>query len=380
MNGVDGCLGRSSESVKAAFEAVWIRDLNIRGFRCLEDVRLQAVPGLNVLIGGNGAGKSSVLEAISVLASGRSFRTGRLQQAQRHGAHELEIFAALSDAGAEHRVGYRRSEGSWQARIDAQNERKLSNLVRLCPALVFEPHSTDLLNGPAEDRRRLFDWAVFHVEQNFSEHWSQYQRALKQRNSLLRSGTASDQELSVWEVAMSRHAGPIRAARESLLERLTLKLDVIAEGVAARLGQVKMSYRHGYEGELASALAAHRASDRAQRFTALGPHRADWRLRFSEAGHRHELSRGQLKTAAFVVVLALAETFSGASGRLPILALDDLCSELDVEHQLRCLRWLEACGNQVWVTGTQWNNALQAWSGARQLFHVEQGSIEARVA
>ncbi len=161
-----------------------IEQLRMRGLRCLSDVAIELDPAVNVFVGANGAGKTSVLEAVFLLSHARSFRAGAKDALLQRGAPLLSIFAELRhDDGRASRVGLGRSGVRWEARVDGENV-AIGQLVRECAVVCFEPGSHALIAGAAEERRRYLDWGVFHVEHDFLPGWRRYQRALKQRNSL----------------------------------------------------------------------------------------------------------------------------------------------------------------------------------------------------
>jgi len=353
-----------------------IEQLRIRGLRCLGDVDLALEGGINVFIGDNGAGKTSVLEAAFLLSHARSFRTGAKEALLQRGATELSVFAELRhDDERRVRLGLGRRGSRWEARIDGEGA-PIGQLVRDCAVVCFEPGSHALIAGAADERRRYLDWGVFHVEQSFLPAWRRYQRALKQRNSLLRSGDAVyDALLEPWEVELAQSGAHIDDYRQAYLELLRPKLAAEVAALLPELGSVELRYKRGWADgrELFEELRSQRGRDVARGHTTLGVHRADWSLAFEHAPLREHLSRGQEKLTALACVLAQATLFAERRGEWPIVALDDLASELDATHQASVVQRLQAVGAQVLLTGTELPGALQAVPA--RVFHVEQGTI-----
>lgn len=353
-----------------------LEQLRIRGLRCLADADLALEAGINVFVGDNGAGKTSVLEAAFLLSHARSFRSGAKEALLQRGASGLSVFAELHhDDERRVRLGLGRSGPRWEARVDGENV-AIGQLVRDCAVVCFEPGSHALIAGAAEERRRYLDWGVFHVEHLFLPAWRRYQRALKQRNSLLRSSDAiSDSLLEPWEVELAQAGSLIDGQRQAYLELLRPKLAAEAAELLPELGDIELRYKRGWgEGrELLEELRSQRGRDVARGHTTLGVHRADWSLAFEHAPLREHLSRGQEKLTALACVLAQATLFAERRGEWPIVALDDLASELDGTHQASVVRRLRAAGAQVLLTGTELPAALQAVPA--QVFHVEQGTI-----
>jgi DNA replication and repair protein RecF len=355
---------------------MWLESLRIRGLRCLGDVVVPLQPGVSVFAGANGAGKTSILEAAFLLSHARSFRSGAKDALLQRGAEALSVFAELKHAdGQVRRLGLGRQGARWEARMDGESV-SLSELVGECAVVCFEPGSHALIAGGAEERRRYLDWGVFHVEHEFMSAWRRYQRALKQRNSLLRATNTAPEALFLpWEAELDATAFVIDRLRSLYLATLRPHIEQAMAGLLPELGAVEMKYRRGWSDDagLGELLASQRARDLARGHTTMGSHRADWLISFEHAPQREHLSRGQEKLTALGCVLAQAGLYAERRGEWPIVCLDDLASELDRPHQAAVVEQLRSAGAQVFVTGTEVPEALQ--TGPSQVFHVEQGSI-----
>lgn len=350
--------------------------LHLQGLRCVSDLGLDLAPGFNVLVGVNGAGKTSVLEAAFLLSHGRSFRSGARDALVQRGAAGLSIFSTVRhDEGTMHRLGLGREGARWDARLDGQAV-SLGQLIRECAVVCFEPGSHALIAGGAEERRRFLDWGVFHVEQEFLAAWRRYQRALKQRNSLLRGVEVPDSALfGPWEAELARTGTLIHQWRRAYLDALLPLLREQAALLLPELGDLDLRYRCGWpEGEsLAEVLASQRLRDQGRGHTTSGVHRADWSVSFELAPQREHLSRGQEKLTALVCVLAQARLDAQHRGEWPIVCLDDLASELDQAHQAAVVNSLRGTAAQVIITGTELPKVLEHLP--IHMFHVEQGQL-----
>jgi DNA replication and repair protein RecF len=351
--------------------------LDISNLRRFDQVQLLPGPGLNLVLGPNGAGKTSVLEAVHLMAYSRSFR-GRVGDGLiREGATALEVFVEWTELPARsRRAGLRHAGQAWEGRLDGAPVAQLGDLCAALAVVTFEPGSHALVSGGGEPRRRYLDWGLFHVEPGFLALWRRYNRALKQRNALLKARVA-DAQLDAWEREMVEAGEPLTRAREHYLEQLQPCLQLVAASLAPSLGHARLGFLPGWRREemsLADALLLARDRDLATGFTSVGPHRADWRIGFDAIPGRAALSRGQGKLAALSAVLAQAELHAERRGEWPVIALDDLGSELDRQHQALVLARLQACGAQVLITGTE---APDVGGLARETlsFHVEHGRI-----
>lgn len=348
--------------------------LRIQGLRSLDDAALTFAPGINALVGANGVGKTSVLEAVFLLSHARSFRSGAREALLARGASRLSIYAEMRwGDGSLRRLGMGREAARWEARLDGE-ACSLGALIGECAVTCFEPGSHALIAGGAEERRRFLDWGVFHVEHAFLTYWRRYQRALKQRNSLLRAPMTSDEALYLpWEAEMATLAAWLDAQRRGYLTALQPHLQAELAVLLPELGTCELRYRAGWGDGLAldEQLAQQRGRDAARGHTSLGPHRADWSLAFEHAPLREHLSRGQEKLAALACLLAQARLYASWRGEWPILCLDDLAAELDEAHQAALVEQLQSGQAQVLVTGTALPTPLQG--RVQQMFHVEQG-------
>lgn len=357
--------------------AVRLESLRIQSLRCLSEVNLPLASGLNVFIGPNGAGKTSVLEAAFLLSHGRSFRSGAKEALLQRGSSQLSVFAELQQAGERlTRVGIGKEGARWEARVDGAHV-TLGRLVRACAVVCFDPGSHALIAGGAEERRRFLDWGVFHVEHAFQAAWQRYQRALKQRNSLLRSARPTDDKFfEPWEQELAHCALGIDDARRDYLELLRPRLTAELAATVPELGVPVLRYRRGWSDDapLNDQLASVRDRDRARGHTSVGAHRADWSIAMEYAPLREHLSRGQEKLAALACLLAQATVYADQhGGDWPIVCLDDLASELDQMHQAAVVDRLLRAGAQVLLTGTDLPHALRG--APHRMFHVEQGHV-----
>lgn len=360
--------------------------LELRHLRRFEALRLDPAPGLNVITGDNGAGKTSVLEALHLMAYGRSFRARVRDGLVRAGDEALEVFVewqerpfaqGVAEIGERNRrAGLRHTGQDWTGRLDGASVSQLGDLCAALAVVSFEPGSHALISGGGEARRRYLDWGLFHVEPEFLGIWRRYARALKQRNALLKS-RARDAQLEAWDRELASAGEPLNRHRERYLEALAPRFEALMADLAPALGPSGLEYQPGWRKEelsLADALLLARERDQAAGYTSVGPHRADWRVSFGALPGREALSRGQSKLTALSAILAQAQHHDAIHGEWPVVCLDDLASELDRHHQGRVLAALARSGAQVFITGTEVPPGLPAELPVAR-FHVEHGEI-----
>ena len=351
-------------------------ELRLENLRRFEQLTLALEPGWNVFVGDNGAGKTTILEAAYMLSHGHSFRSGGRLGVQRDGSVTYSIFGQLGDTqGEQLRAGLARAEGKLIARVDGETV-AIGELVKHCAVVCFEPGSHDLIAGPAEIRRQFMDWGVFHVEQLFLSRWRRYQRALKQRNVLLRQG-AAESEFAPWDAELADSGEWLSASRIDYIDRLREHVAYFAKRLIPELGGPTLDLLRGWDADISlhDALKNRLVRDRERGHTGRGPHRADWSITFLHAPRREYYSRGQEKLVALVCLLAQARLHADVQGHWPILCLDDLASELDATHQQAVVDALSDVGAQVLVTGVTLPESLRSATFPVAMFHVERGSV-----
>ena len=357
---------------------MWVERLELRDFRLFHRAELELGPGGNVLVGPNGAGKTSVLEALHLLAVGRSFRGAVRDGLIRRGTAALQVFAQVHHADAmSPRLGLLRGARDWQARIDGRAVAGLAEFHREIAVVCFEPGSHELIGGGSEHRRRYLDWFLFHVEPGFLTHWRRYQRALRQRNALLKLTGPEGEQLAAWERELAESGTALTQLRRDHFGRLAQRIAEVAGCLLPEAGAASLHFLPGWAGDqaLGDALLQQRARDQMLGHTSVGPHRADWTISYETLPAREMFSRGQEKLTALACLLAQARTLADTRGGWPVLCLDDLASELDRTHLEAALAWIRATPAQWCLTGTELPAALAPLSPPHRLFHVEQGQI-----
>lgn len=353
-----------------------IAELRLGNVRNVEQAEMDLVVGLNEFVGANGAGKTSVLEAVFMLSHGRSFRAVKRESLIRFGCESLEVFALIQRNSSRRRLGLSRRKGDWSARVEGAEVGSLAQLLSEIAVVCFEPGSHALISGAADERRHFVDWALFHVEREYVGVVRRFRRALKQRNALLRSGVGTS-GLDAWDAELVRSGTVLDGWRQNYLNALLPRIELLANRLLPELGVPTLRYQRGWSAELTfeEALIQRRERDLERAHTGSGPHRADWRLSFPAAPEREHLSRGQEKLTALVCLLGQADLFHHQCGEWPVICLDDLASELDLDHQQRVLEWLGGIEAQVLLTGTAPLAAVLTPLRQHARFHVEQGRV-----
>jgi DNA replication and repair protein RecF len=356
-----------------------IRRLRVQGIRNLHDVDIH-LSRVNVFFGVNGSGKTSLLEAVYVLGSGKSFRAPRLEPVITHQVSECVVHASIEDAnGASLPMGLsRQRSGEFQGRIQGRTVQNAAELARSLPLQLINSDSFQLLEGGPKSRRQFLDWGVFHVEHGFHSAWLEVQRGLRQRNALLRHVRLPLDQLEAWDIHLSARADELDSFRRAYFDAFHPQFRSTLRELSS-LDEVDLSYHRGWDKEtpLKDVLRESRLRDHERGFTVQGPHRADIRVRVRGQSAEQVLSRGQQKLVVCAMKVAQARVFSDHRQRECVFLVDDLPAELDRNHRASLTALLSTLGCQVMVSCVDRSDLEAAWplvpEEQRRMFHVEQG-------
>lgn len=356
-----------------------VASLDITGFRNIRQLSLSCASRLNLVIGPNASGKTSLLEALYFLGRGRSFRARQPRELIGNDAEFFRIVATMADGnGRRIPVGIERTARELSARVDGVPTRSLADLARQVPILLLNPDSHRLLEDGPQVRRRFMDWGLFHADPVFLDSWRRYAAALRHRNATLRAGSP-DRVVDAWDGELTVAAATLDRLRKAFCKALEGALQPLVEAIRLP-GRVRVDYRRGWpleppERHLAEWLQAGRQQDRQQGHTRLGPHRADFRIQIGERSSAEALSRGQQKLLVIALLLAQAELYRLHTGDVCILLIDDLPAELDLANRTRVMAALAALDSQLFITAIEpLLLDASAWSEART-FHLANGTL-----
>ncbi len=346
-------------------------DLEIDHLRCVGHAELELHPGTNLIVGPNGSGKTSLLEAIYLLGRGRSFRTRHTERLIAHNAEQLLVLGRLQrTVHAVVGVSCNRLSGL-EARIDRRAPRSLAELSEVLPVQVLDPGIHRLVEEGPLHRRRWLDWGVFHVEPQFVGQWTAYTRALRQRNAALKGA----QDPSPWDRELAPLGEQLAEARGRVISTVEPLWRQTLQSLAGP-ADVTLNYQRGWSQEhsLQESLASHLARDRERGTTAFGAHRFDVVLKQGGRIARETLSRGQQKLVGAALALAMAKLVGQYAPRLPMLLLDDPAAELDEIHTAALVAEIRALKGQMVMTALV--PAQTPFGMPDRAFHVEQGRVQ----
>jgi DNA replication and repair protein RecF len=326
-----------------------ISRLTLTDFRSYEAATIEPGPGFVLLFGDNGAGKTNLLEAVSLLSPGRGLRGAALSEMQRiGGAGGFAVAAQLGDTaigtGTLASAPERR-----QVRVNGAPA-AINSLSEWLSVLWLTPAMDRLFTGPASERRRFLDRLVLALEPSHAHHSARYEAAMRSRNKLLAEPEHADPAwLDALETQMDEHGRAIADARAGAVAAFRARTP--ASNSDFPHADIRIEGWSG--GDLASELRRSRSQDSAAGRALAGPHRQDLLVRYAAKDmDAAQSSTGEQKALLLGLVLAHADLVAERRGEPPILLLDEVAAHLDPQRRLALFERLEGRG-QVWMTATE---------------------------
>lgn len=350
--------------------------LMLTDFRSYATATIAAGPGFVVLTGENGAGKTNILEAVSMLGPGRGLRGAALAEMARAGGSGG--FAVAAELDEEVRIGTGTSSAAperRQVRINGATA-SATSLGEWLSLLWLTPAMDRLFSEGAEGRRRFLDRLVFAIEPGHAHHASRYDAAMRARNKLLAAeGRPDIAWLDALEAQLAEHGNAITEARARTVAALDSR---IAAEPATPFARASLAIDGWLPGplSLADELRHGRARDAAAGRTLAGPHRQDLAVTHSaKAQPAARASTGEQKALLLGLVLAHADLVAERRGRRPLLLMDEVAAHLDPLRRAALFERLAHSGGQIWLTGTE--RALFDGIGDATWLGVRAGVVEA---
>lgn len=353
-----------------------ITRLNVSSIRNLQKVELDPSNRVNLIYGANGSGKTSILESIHLLATGKSFRSTRIDPVIQNGAESSVVFVELDGSV---NIGLHKSRNKQQVlKLLGSKQSNWAEVARLLPVLVLDSNTFMLLEGSPKIRRSFLDWGVFHVEPSYIDFWRDSRKCLANRNLLLKQNYPDIDQLTAWDVELCRSAQEVDSARKRYFEQFVPVFKEV-HGKLSDMQELSLTYYRGWDHgkSLSDLLIEGRPTDHKYGATQNGPHRADIRVKIGKLNAVDILSRGQQKLLVGALKIAQGILLSRAVGKNCIFLVDDLPAELDVINRAAILYALDDLGGQLFITSVDENSMENCWRKDTIVakFHVEHGII-----
>ncbi len=358
--------------------------LKICNFKNIAEAELDFSPKVNCFLGNNGMGKSNLLDAIYYLSFCKSF-TGMTDQMLMKRGEEFTMLNARymrRDVEEELAMGMARGKRKSLKRGGKEYQR-LSEHIGAFPLVLSSPHDIDLIRGTGEERRKLIDMLISQGDSLYLDNLIRYNRALEQRNKMLRDKINDPNLFTAVEIQLDMAAAYIHATRAKWIESLSEIFDRYYSAIGGDSEHVTLTYHSSLATEgmasLADALDHARRRDEALGHTTVGPHRDDIDMTLDGMPMRRAGSQGQCKTFVIALRMAQYDFLRDISGMLPMLLLDDIFDKLDASRVERIMSIVTGNGfGQIFVTDTNrthLDEIMTRTSGDYRMWLVDSGLL-----
>jgi DNA replication and repair protein RecF len=334
-----------------------LRDLQLRNFRCFPSTAVEFDSGFNFILGANGRGKTTLLEAACVLVRLQSQRAATLAPVVRQGERSFVVAGHLDG----HLLQFYYSTLRRKVAFDRVEQRDLADYLRLLRVVSFANNDLDLIRGSGELRRRYLDFIGSQVTTGYRTVLRAYERALRARNALLKFPHPRPRELAAYTEPLVEAGLSLGKMRAAIVRRLAPAAEA-AHGAISEGEALALTYVPGSEEDFAAQLEAVRANDARLRLTTVGPQRDDLRIDVGGMPAGQFASEGQQRTAALALKLAQAQLFAEEAGPPPLLLIDDIFGELDLARRNALLGSLPNDSQKI-VTATSLEWRDKEWEG-----------------
>lgn len=361
-----------------------LKDISIVNYKNIRQASLELSPKINCLIGHNGVGKTNFLDAVYYLSFCRSAFNPVDSQVLSHDADffMLEGNYTTDEGDAENiYTGMKRGTKKHFKR-NGKAYKRLSQHIGLIPLIFVSPSDHSLIEGGSEERRRLMDVVIAQYDHQYIDSLTQYNKALQQRNALLKMEDEPDSSLmEIWEMEMARHGEAIYARRKVFVEELVPVFQDIYRHISGQRETVSLRYvSHCQRGPLLDVIQRDRYKDRAVGYSLHGTHRDDLEMLIGDYQMKREGSQGQSKT--FVLALKLAQfdfLRRTSSGTTPLLLLDDIFDKLDAQRVEAIVELVSGDSfGQIFITDTNREHLDQILHNSQneyKIYEVENGEV-----
>ncbi len=354
-----------------------LHTLLAQNLRIIEHLELSLAKNATLFCGANGAGKTTILEAIDFLSRGRTFRNHRLAPLLRHGSDRLTVSGKVVEGSHTTYLGVQKAADETILRCDQQKVISISNHASYLPVVCMHPDSHQLIQGGGRYRRNYLDWSAFHVKPEFLQEWRDYNKCLRQRNHVLKHGTNKIKEIAGWTQELGLIGEKVDRARSEIFRQIKPIFEEYSRQLLPEC-TLSLAYKKGWPNTLSleEALEQIRPQELLNKSTRRGPHRADIKISLNDQDASSAASRGQQKLIVASLLLAQIKHAQQRSNRKCVVLLDDIRAELDQEHSQALMGALQALKSQVFISAIESEQVdLGGWNETR-VFHVKQGTCK----
>ena len=343
---------------------MWIKELRTYQFRNLVDSTIKFQPGVNLINGKNGQGKTNCLESISVLSSAKSFRTSKLSDLIKWDNSEASIFANIEFGnGIQNSLGLVLGKKSKQAYINDSIVKSADEFIGLLASVTFTPDDLELVKGGPSERRKFMDRALAFLDRKLIRTLTAYNTTIRSKNSVLKNSFGKNKltvfdELDSWNRLIAKYGTEIELARRALINKISERARIIYSSYAPAGENLELFLKSAKtkpdpsEYLIMEELNEAREREFFRGQSLVGPHRDDLIISLNGTDSHSFASQGQTRSIVLALKLALIEEIESVRGEAPVILLDDVDSELDQGRRESFFRTIVNNKRQVIISGT----------------------------
>ena len=350
---------------------MFINKLRILNFRNILDKDFKFENKVNIFYGENGVGKTSILEAINYISSGKSFRKGNYKDFINYKSNEFTIYLGYNKDDLENSISVRKDKkGQWKAKKNNTNISQQSTLTESLPVISIDPEVYRLVDSSPQYRRSFIDWLVFHVKHDYLLLWKKTHKCIKQLNTLykLRGNT---NEINTWEQILVSCTEKLNQVRNHYFLQISPIITNIVREILPGLDGIVLIYKRGWTEGLSFIQQLEKDREKNLKYGQLlnGPHKMDIKITINHTDASKVLSRGQKKMLSIVFYLSYLKVLE-FNQIFPILCLDDFDAEIDENKLQTTSEYFKSYQSQIFITSVHKEKIVKAFPNA-DLFHVK---------
>jgi len=350
---------------------VFISKLKIHNFRNIKFKEFEFSQQINIFHGNNGVGKTSILEAIHFLSSGKSFRKGNFKTLINFNSDNLTVYLECLLSANPSSISVNKSNnGKWKGKINNTYLNKQFEITNILPVVSIDPEVYRLVDFGPLYRRNFLDWLVFHVKHDYLLLWKKVYKCIKQLNLLYKSKAHVDQ-IELWESTFVDLSIKLNNVRENVFLEILPNIYKLSSFMQEEINNLCVEFKKGWSKDIS--LKEQMTMDRKKNLLygqlQHGPHKMDIKINTGTQQASQTLSRGQKKLLSITFYMAYIQ-YLNLNDVNPILCLDDFDAEIDKDKLFKSADFFKKTTSQIFITSVQKNKIYRAFPKA-ELFHVK---------
>ena len=359
-----------------------LANLNVKSFRIYNEQRLAFHPGLNLIVGDNAQGKTSILEAIHILSITKSHRTLKDQDVIKNHADFAKVEGNLFNEKQKVSMSIVISKNGKKAQYNGMEIAKLSDYLGYLTVVMFAPEDLDLIKGSPSERRRFMDLEVGKLKPVYLSYLNHYRRLLKERNDVLKglkNERFNETLLDVLTDQLIHYAEKIVLLRKDFIQSMSEEVNALYKELSEENQEISLVYQPSVYKDFKKSYQQKLKLDTLLGVTHIGPHRDEVELFINKHNIKSYASQGQVRTVVIALKLAIVKILTKAKNRSPVILLDDVFSELDSKRQTNLLKTLNQ-DSQVFITTNSLNNINLDKFDDYTIINIKNGEVKGEEA